>query len=269
MQGYVKIHRKMMQSPIWQDPYYFKIWMYCLMKASHKEHDQLVGNNIITLEKGQFITGRNSLADDLNKGMKPNQRLSNKTWYRYMENLEKWQMLTINKTNKYSVVSIVKWSEYQESDHQLSNKSPSVVHQLSTNKNGKNGKNEKKYSPKQVYDESSLYYQLANYFLGEIRKNNPDHKAPNMQTWSDDIRKMMELDNRNEEQIRYLMSWVQADDFEMANVLSPSKLRKRFDQLVIKVKSEKRPATVKSVELEKPKSQLRHEQEMRELGLYK
>ena len=49
---------------------------------------------------------------------------------------------------------------------------------------------------------------------------------------------MLELDNRTEEQIRYLMNWVQKDSFEMTNVLSPSKLRKRFDQLVMKVKQE-------------------------------
>ena len=35
------------------------------------------------------------------------------------------------------------------------------------------------------------------------------------------------------------MQWVQQDEFEMVNVLSPSKLRKRFDQLVLKVKQEK------------------------------
>ena len=37
MQGYIKLYRKTMCSPIWQDPYYFKLWMYCLMKATHKE----------------------------------------------------------------------------------------------------------------------------------------------------------------------------------------------------------------------------------------
>lgn len=142
MQGYIKVYRKLMDSPVWSDPYYLKLWMYCLMKASHKEREIIVGNNVITLEPGQFLTGRNSLADDLNKGMKPKLRLSERTWYRYLENLEKWQMLTIKKTNKYSVVSITKWKEYQETDQQLSNKSPSDDQQLSTNKNDKNDNNE-------------------------------------------------------------------------------------------------------------------------------
>jgi hypothetical protein len=98
----------------------------------------------------------------------------------------------------------------------------------------------KKNSPKQVYDEASIYFQLASYFFERIRLNNPDHKQPNLQTWSNDIRLLMEVDNKNEEQIRYLMKWVQEDSFECVNVLSPSKLRKRFDQLVMKVKQEKK-----------------------------
>ena len=48
------------------------------------------------------------------------------------------------------------------------------------------------------------------------------------------------MDNRTEEQIKYLMKWVQQDDFEMTNVLSPSKIRKRYDQLVMKVKNQKK-----------------------------
>jgi hypothetical protein len=143
LQGYVKVYRKMMCNPIWQDPYYLKIWMYCLMKASHKTHDQLVGNTIITLQPGEFVTGRNSLSDDLNKGVKPKMKLNEVSWWRYLNNLEKWGMLHIKKTNKYSVVSILKWEEYQESEQQLHIKSTTTAQQLHTNKNGNKGKNEK------------------------------------------------------------------------------------------------------------------------------
>lgn len=192
------------------------------------------------LQPGEFITGRTALSEDLNKGMKPNQKQSELSWWRYLNNLEKWEMLNIKKTNKYSVVSIVKWVDYQETEQQVNNNRTTDEQQLYTNKNVKNVKNEnKKNSHKQVYDETSLYYQLANFFYGQILNNNPDYKKPNFQTWSDDIRKMMEIDKRTEEQVRYLMKWVQQNDFEMANVLSPSKLRTRYDQLVLKVKSEK------------------------------
>lgn len=143
-QGWIKLYRKITDSPVWSDPYYLKLWMYCLMKATHKEREVILGNQIVTLIPGQFITGRKSLFNELNEGMKPNQKLSERTWYRYLENLEKWEMLTIKKTNKYSVVSIIKWNDYQETDHQLTNSCPSIDQQLTTNKNVKNVKNVKK-----------------------------------------------------------------------------------------------------------------------------
>ncbi|MBW3114219.1 replication protein [Bacillus sp. MCCB 382] len=210
------------------------------MKATHKEHDQLVGNKIITLQPGEFVTGRSSLSEDLNKGMKPKMKQSEISWWRYLNNLEQWGMLNIKKTNKYSVVSIVKWGDYQETEQQVNNNRTTDEQQMNTNKNVKNVKNEKKKDTrKQVYEETSIPFQLSVYFFERIRDNNPEYKKPNLQTWSDDVRKMIDIDKRTEEQIRYLMKWVQQDSFEMTNVLSPSKLRKRFDQLVMKVKQEK------------------------------
>jgi Txe/YoeB family toxin of Txe-Axe toxin-antitoxin module len=96
---------------------------------------------------------------------------------------------------------------------------------------------------KRVYDEESTHYILASRLYNNILKNNPNHKKPNLNKWSDDIRKMIEIDNRTEEQIRYLIDWVQKDSFEMTNVLSTSKLRKRFDQLVMKVQRENKSST--------------------------
>jgi hypothetical protein len=247
MQGFISLHRKLMDNPLWSDPNYLKLWIYCLFKASHKEHEQLIGNQMLLLKRGQFVTGRKSLTEDMNRGVKPDQQLSEKSWSRYLKNLEKWQMLTIKVTNKFSVVTIEKYDFYQtfgaktdhQSDQQLTNNCPTTDQQLTTNNNVNKGNNENKKDlrPKQVYDETSPYFQLAVYFFERIKENHPEHKKPNLQVWSEDIRKMVELDKRKEGQVKSLMKWVQQDDFERVNVLSPSKLRKRFDQLSIKAKS--------------------------------
>lgn len=133
-----------MDSQVWSDPNYLKLWMYCLMKASHKDREVLIGNQLINLEPGQFITGRKSLAEDLNQGVKPKYKQSEISWWRYLNNLENMQMLNIKKTNKYSVISINKWNEYQENEQQMNNKRTSNEHQMNTNKNVKNVKNDKK-----------------------------------------------------------------------------------------------------------------------------
>lgn len=240
MQGYIKLYRKMMCSPIWEDPYYFKLWMYCLMKASHKKREQIIGNQMIELEEGQFITGRQSLSNDLNRGVKPKLQQSEITWWRYLNNLEKWGMLNIKRTTKYSIISIIKWSDYQESEQQMNNKRTTDEQQMNTNKNVENVENVenvKKYSRKYIYDDTHL--SMAESFYNKILENNPNNKKPNFEKWANEIRLMMERDGRNEEQITYLMNWVQQDDFEMSNVMSPDKLRKRFDQLIMKVKKQK------------------------------
>jgi hypothetical protein len=93
-----------------------------------------------------------------------------------------------------------------------------------------------------TYDEQSVYYQLSLRLFNKIRENNPNFKEPNLQKWADDIRLMIERDNRTEQQIAYLIDWCQNDSFWKANILSPAKLRKQFDRLVMQIKAEKEKA---------------------------
>lgn len=90
-----------------------------------------------------------------------------------------------------------------------------------------------------IYDTESVYYQLALRFVNRIKENSPFFKEPNLQKWADDIRLMLERDKRTEEQVAYLIDWCQQDSFWKSNILSPAKLRKQFDQLVIKIRSDK------------------------------
>jgi hypothetical protein len=93
-------------------------------------------------------------------------------------------------------------------------------------------------SPKQVYDEQSIPYRLAFRLYENILSNNPDYKQPNLQSWANDVRLMIERDNRTEDQITYLMDWCQNHSFWKSNILSPSKLREKFDQLIMRVKED-------------------------------
>lgn len=144
MTGWFKTHRKMKTSPIFSDPYLFKLWMLCLMKASHKEHEQLVGNQTVTLQPGQFVTGRIMLTNEYNYGATGKNCMKELTVWRWLKSLEKMQMLNIKSTNKYSVVTIVNWTEHQNDEQQMNNKRTTNEQQMITNKNVKKEKNEKK-----------------------------------------------------------------------------------------------------------------------------
>ncbi|HDR7790330.1 TPA: hypothetical protein QCY15_004883 [Bacillus paranthracis] len=86
--------------------------------------------------------------------------------------------------------------------------------------------------------------------------NNPSAKEPNLEKWANDFRLMRERDNRTDEAIKYLINWTQKDDFWSTNILSPAKLRKQFDALIVKIKKEKAKNQPKVV---KGKKELREE----------
>jgi hypothetical protein len=149
---------------------------------------------------------------------------------------------SVNQAGKYSLISIVQNGQHevqqkvqQEGQHEGQRMEHTTGTLIKQNKSKKEHNNSS--SPKQVYDEDSIFLKLANQLYQKILENNPNHKKPNFQKWADDIRLMMERDNRTKEQISYLIDWCQSDSFWKVNILSPAKLREKFDQLALKVKS--------------------------------
>jgi hypothetical protein len=143
MEGWIKLHRKIRNNPIFNDLELYRLATICLTEAYHKEVDQPIGNRVIKIEPGQFPTGRFDLHKMYNSGLKKKDFVSEKTTWRWLKKLEKLDFLTIKSTNKYSVVSINNWSMYQKSDQQMTNRWPTDDQQMTTNKNVKNEKNDK------------------------------------------------------------------------------------------------------------------------------
>ena len=97
--SYIKLFRKLLKSPIWENEKALKIWLWCLLKATHLERDQLVGQQIIHLEKGQFVFGREKASEELN--------MTESTVYKYIKLLEKLQMISIKSNNKFSLICAI------------------------------------------------------------------------------------------------------------------------------------------------------------------
>lgn len=76
--------------------------------------------------------------------------------------------------------------------------------------------------------------ELAKWIFDLIRKINPGHKEPNFDKWANTLRLMRERDGRTHAEIRELFAWANADSFWKTNILSPDKLREKWDQLTIK-----------------------------------
>ena len=162
-QGYIKLYRQITDTPVWADSDKLKLWLMCLMKATHDEKTQVVGNQIIELKAGQFITGRAALSDDFNRDVKKDRRVDGLTLFRWLSLFEKMEMLNIKKTNKYSLITVLNWDKYQgrrtSNEQQLNNNRTSDEQQLNTNKNDKNEKNEKNEKKEDI-----CYQQIADMY---------------------------------------------------------------------------------------------------------
>lgn len=115
--GWIKLHRSILDNPIFNDLQLYRLWSLCLLKATHKEREVLVGKQIVHLQPGQFITGRTAIRELYNKGLKESDQVhGDKTVYRWLMTLEMTRYVTLCKTSKYTVVTVTNWNQYQQND---------------------------------------------------------------------------------------------------------------------------------------------------------
>ena len=108
-------------------------------------------------------------------------------------------------------------------------------------------------SRKRIYDESSDYYQLSLHLYQKINQDTAAKedwtKQPNYQNWTDDIRKLVELDGKAVEKVRKMIDWCQGDNFWKTNILSAQKLRDHFEKMEKQAKSLRAKKTVTRKEI--------------------
>jgi len=207
--GWIKLHRKIIDSDVFADPMLFKLWCLCLLKANHKEsHYKIDGVNMpVKMSPGQFITGRY----ELHKEFYPRKRKKNKsaiTLWRKLQILENMDILNIKSYTKYSIISILNWNKYQQTEQRLNNNCTTAEQQLNTDKNDKKNKEElftqfwiqynKKLDRKKC---STAFLRLKQAQISKIFETLPDYikstpdtkyrKNPltylNGESWNDEI----------------------------------------------------------------------------------
>lgn len=201
-EGYIKLHRKLLDNPIAHKPNMLAFWVWCLMKASHKECRVMVGYQEVVLQPGQFIFGRKQASKDTG--------LSEREIRTCLTFLKNFKNMTIQTTNKYSVVSIVNWADYQsEATNNSTSKRPASDQQATTNKNGKNVKNVKKgiYGEFQnvhlTDDEVEKLKAKLNSHFQEYIENLSTYKQSKGKSYKDDY--------------ATILNWSRKDDRESTN----------------------------------------------------
>lgn len=92
----------------------------------------------------------------------------------------------------------------------------------------------KPQTKKKVFSEDSLEIKISKYLYDRILLFNKQHKKPNFQQWALHVDKILRIDNRQKKDIKRVIDFATGDDFWQGNILSTSKLRSQFDQLLIK-----------------------------------
>ena len=138
--GWIKWHRKSIDNPLFKNPLGWHLFEYCCLKANHEPERFIFNQEEIFIDRGQFVFGRKQAA--METGIHPS------TIYRRIMSLERNKMITVKSNNKFSVITVQNYSEYQakkpEVEQQVNNKRTTKEQQLNTNKKEKNDKNSKK-----------------------------------------------------------------------------------------------------------------------------
>lgn len=140
MEGWIKLHRKLLENPIvLKDSDHLAVWMYLLLNATHREYDGIFKGERITLKPGQLITGRKSIASSL--------KINESKVQRILKSFEIEHQIEQRASNQNRLITILNWDKYQRDEQQneqrVNNERTTSEQRVNTNKNNKNENNEK------------------------------------------------------------------------------------------------------------------------------
>lgn len=126
--GYIKLFRTLQDSAFSDRPEYFSAWIHILMLASHKPRKAMLGNKPITLAAGQFISGRNALAERVG--------VSAQTMRTILAFFETEGMIARTSSRQGTVFTVVNYGLYQgEKSEKINQQPPTQINQHSTKAN--------------------------------------------------------------------------------------------------------------------------------------
>ena len=144
-EGWIKLHRKMMNWEWYNDSKTLHLFIHLLINANHSDK-KWQGKMI---KRGQLITGRDKI--------KSLTGISTQSIRTSLQRLRDTKELTIKATNKYSLITILNYDLYQftensnqQTNQQLTIKQPTTNQQLTTNKKEKNDNKDKEV--RELYD---------------------------------------------------------------------------------------------------------------------
>jgi hypothetical protein len=238
MAGAFQTSRDIFQSDIWENPVEFRLFFFIYGNAVFSEEGIEKGG--IRIERGQYLRSYRNLQKDLqyieNRSVKTYSTSRIKT---AVDRLVKQNRLKIEDTELGTLFTVVNYATYQglENYKKVSENAERTQREQreNNNKNVKEGKEGKSNNKKRhTFDETQM--KLAVLLWKYVQKNDPSMKHPNLESWANDIRLMMQIDKREGKEIQDVILWATKDEFWHKNILSAVKLRKHFDKLKMQMR---------------------------------
>jgi hypothetical protein len=235
--GFILLARKVFEGLfIDKPPLWLALWVWMLCRANFKDRDKL--------KRGQFVTTISEMQEAMSfnigyRKIKPSKDQIRSAY----EAFAKASMIAKTKTTRGMIITICNYDHYQNPKNYKTHtearnggtpKPTTTPHDTEIKGiNLTNGKKDKTFS------ENSIELSLSKLLFSLMIENNPKAIKPNFHEWAVHIDRALRLDNRTPDELEQVIRWSQKDDFEMSNILSTQKLRKRFDQLFLKMKGDK------------------------------
>ena len=139
--GWISLHRKVLDHPFYKEKRTFskfEAWIDLLLMASHKDTQFMLGNELIEIEKGSFVTSEIKLMERWGWGKA---KLRS-----FLEMLENDSMIVKKSDRKKTTISICNYCVYQDAEtknkpqanHEQTNSKPIAYTINNINKDNKN-----------------------------------------------------------------------------------------------------------------------------------
>jgi DNA-binding transcriptional regulator YhcF (GntR family) len=101
MQGYIKLHRKILDNGVFEDAELLKVFVWCILKANTTSN-MVYGRKV---DIGQFITGRITASEEL--------KIRPSTIYKRLQKLKRQGYIDLSSTTKNTLITVVNYKSYQ------------------------------------------------------------------------------------------------------------------------------------------------------------
>ena len=227
MQGYIKLHRKLLDWEWYDDINTSRLFIHLLLTANHKDNNW----RGITILRGERLTSLDKISSETG--------LSVSKIRTSVKKLISTNELASKSHTQHTVFIMKNYDAYQGVDKPIANESQTDDKPIATNKNDKNDKEEVIKTLVVKFSTDHMDFVKGMYSL--ILKVAEKTKEPNFNKWADDIRLMNEVDNLDLSDMANVFRWANQDTFWRTNILSPAKFRKQYSALHAKMTEETKP----------------------------